>query len=625
MNDRYRALTYLFGAAFTFATGSAFAASAAPAHNVILFVPDGLRAGIVAPDIAPALSNLRAEGVDFSNSHSIFPTFTMPNASALATGHYLGDTGVFANTLYMDFKVRISPQNSTVTPFIEYDPALKDINNGPGFPGGFIAPETLLTAARRAGFSTAAIGKLGPAGLQNLAALNGDGSILVDDSTGSAAPDGMLEGALLPPEIENDIARLIGPRVATPARGENGKTGTCTSPGTRVSNEVQQQWFADVATKVVLPRFAAAGKPFFMVYWSRDPDGSQHNNGDSLGELVPGINGQTSKKAVRTADDNLRQLRETLRALGLEGSTDIIVSADHGFSTISKESKTSPAATQECGDLRHILPPGFLALDLATALDLPAADPDTGYSAITSAPGSLSSRGNAVIGKDISHPEAVVVAAGGSDLVYLPNANKVPLAQRIVAFLLTQDYVSGIFFDDALGDIPGTLPMSAIAYKGGAKTRQPSILVNFRSFVAPNCRLGDVLCAATVSDTTLLQGQGMHGSFSRADTANFMAAVGPSFKAGYKDSMPTSNADVGATIAQLLGLKIDKGGKLTGRVMKEALKSGEAAPFKAETLRSTKAANGLETILNYQTVGATRYFDAAGFPGRTVGLISGTP
>ena len=32
------------------------------------------------------------------------------------------------------------------------------------------------------------------------------------------------------------------------------------------------------------------------------------------------------------------------------------------------------------------------------------------------------------------------------------------------------------------------------------------------------------------------------------------------------------------------------------------------------------AAGGIRTVLDYQLVGNTRYFDAAGFPGRTVGL-----
>jgi hypothetical protein len=33
-----------------------------------------------------------------------------------------------------------------------------------------------------------------------------------------------------------------------------------------------------------------------------------------------------------------------------------------------------------------------------------------------------------------------------------------------------------------------------------------------------------------------------------------------------------------------------------------------------------ETANGLRTVLRYQTVGTTRYFAAAGFPGRTVGV-----
>jgi len=31
-------------------------------------------------------------------------------------------------------------------------------------------------------------------------------------------------------------------------------------------------------------------KPFVLVFWSRDPDGTQHNHGDSS-HLTPGING----------------------------------------------------------------------------------------------------------------------------------------------------------------------------------------------------------------------------------------------------------------------------------------------------------------------------------------------
>jgi predicted AlkP superfamily pyrophosphatase or phosphodiesterase len=75
----------------------AFAQSSA--HNVVLFVTDGLRPGMVNEETAPAMAALMKDGVRFANAHSMFPTLTMANASAMATGHKLGDTGTFSNTI----------------------------------------------------------------------------------------------------------------------------------------------------------------------------------------------------------------------------------------------------------------------------------------------------------------------------------------------------------------------------------------------------------------------------------------------------------------------------------------------------------------------------------------------
>src|SRR3981081_3983146 len=83
-------------------TGLALGQNTTP-HNLILFVPDGLRGRIVTPQTAPAMAEVRDKGVNFANSHSLFPTFTMANGSALATGHYLGDTGTFSNTIYTGY------------------------------------------------------------------------------------------------------------------------------------------------------------------------------------------------------------------------------------------------------------------------------------------------------------------------------------------------------------------------------------------------------------------------------------------------------------------------------------------------------------------------------------------
>src|SRR5271169_3601888 len=556
-----RAIVLLSASLFSQATGAASAQNNTP-HNLILFVPDGLRGRIVSPQTAPAMAEVRDKGVNFKNSHSMFPTFTTANASAMATGHYLGDTGDFSNTIYTAFTS--VPAGDTVVPFVENDAVLGDVDEH--FNGDYLNEETILKMARAQGFSTAAIGKVGPTLIfdhTDRADKPGLHSIVIDDSTGGKT------GVPLSDERKDALTKAGLPQVA-PGRGDNGKAGDAKTPGTTSANTAQQAYFADAASKVVLPMFKARGKPFVLVFWSRDPDGSQHNTGDSLNTVTPGFNGPTSMAGIENADDNLAQLRKALDDLGLAASTDIIVSADHGFSSISKESKTSPSAKISYDDTpKDFLPMGFLAIDLAKALKLPLFDPNDKNAAV--ADGSQPKAGNGLLGKDPAKPDLVIATNGGSDLVYLPNKDK-KLAGRTVKALLEQDYVSGIFVDDAIGKFPGTLPMSQLNLKGKAVTPNPSIVVNFRTYTT-GCD-EPTNCSVEVADTVLRQGQGMHGSFGRGDTLNFTAAIGPDFKAGYTDPLPVNNADVGMTIAELMGLHPANAGGLMGRVMSEALPNG---------------------------------------------------
>src|SRR5438270_7814937 len=188
--------------------------------------------------------------------------------------------------------------------------------------------------AREKGFSTSAIGKLGPTLIFDHTD-RGKNTIVIDDSTGGKS------GIALSDEMKDALTRA-GLALSAPSRGDNGKAGDAKTPGTTTANTVQQAYMADVATKVVLPMFKARGKPFVLVFWSRDPDGSQHNQGDSLNTITPGINGPTSLASIKNADNNLAQLRKALDDLGLAATTDVMIAADHGFSTISKESQTSP-------------------------------------------------------------------------------------------------------------------------------------------------------------------------------------------------------------------------------------------------------------------------------------------
>ena len=584
------------------------AAAHAEPRNVILFVADGLRSAVVTPQTAPALAAVRDQGVDFHNSHALYPTITTPNASAIATGHRLGDTGDFGNLLYVE-KPFDPPYASPIQP-LEDDVVLGLMNARYG--GDYLNETSLLQAARAKGYQTAALGKLGPTAIQDVTARSGDGTIIIDDATGW--PGG--EGITLAPEIIRAI-KAAGLEPRTPDRGRNGWPGAYNMAGVQVANVEQQDWFTAVAAKVLLPRFKVSGKPFVMVFWSRDPDGTQHNQGDSLNKLVPGINGPTSLAAIRNASNDLGALRDALVANGLDNTTDVIVTADHGFSVISKQSATSGAAKLRFPDVvRGFLPPGFLAIDLAAGLGLNLYDPNGFPVALKD--GFYPRRGGAILAADPAKPQVVITMNGGSDLIYLPGADQA-LAARIVRLLTEQDYVGAIFARDDLGGMPGALPSSVIGMAGSALTPAPAIIVGFRSF-STGCDNAE-LCAAEVGDTDLQQGQGMHGSFGRQDTHNFMAAIGPDFRAGFVDPAPVGNADLTITLAHVLGLNLHAKGHATGRVLSEALAvDGDPVTGAAHTLASSAAANGFTTTLRWQDVSGTPYFDAAGMTGRTVGL-----
>ena len=537
-------------------------------HNIIIFVADGLRYGSVEPNNMPNMFKLKSEGVDFTNSHSLFPTITTVNASAIATGHYIGDTGDFGNTLYT--ATPMDTMKGEPIAGLENDDVLAEMNRK--FGGNYLNEETLFARARAQGFSTAVIGKLGPTRIaDSTAAPDGSETLILDDNTGHPG------GIGLPQWFTSKMkAAFVEPK----------------APATQVPNIAQEVYLMKATTRIVLPHFKEAGKPFAMLFWSRDPDASQHGTRDSLGEYEPGINGPSGKAGTRDADTALGELRAALKAQGLDATTDIFVTADHGFLTVSHASDTSPSAVD--GQIKQ----GFLAADLAKGLGLPQS-------------------GN-MLGADPKNPEAIVVGNGGADLIYLPQKNAKKMARDAVKFLTTQDYVSAIFVHDSLGKIPGALPMSAVNLIGSAKTPVPSIYVSFRSF-AGDCE-NKLQCAVGVHDTGLGTGQGSHGSLSRAETRNFMAAVGPSFKSGFADPAPISNADITPTLAHIAGITLAPKGKLRGRVISEALAGGGEVKPTQRTLQSAPAANGMRTILNLQEVGQASYFDAAGTLGKTVGL-----
>jgi hypothetical protein len=636
------------------AGGAVLAAAGQPArarHNVIVFVADGLRHDSVNAVDTPALWSVRQTGVHFADSYSVFPTFTTANASAIATGHGLGDTGDFSNTIWTGYPTfdtgafGLSP--GTPVPFIENDRVIADLDAH--FAGNYLGHETLLSTARAAGYQTAAVGKVGPVAIQDAAAIAPVDNafpllppgIVIDDATGSGA------APAVPIPIMLKLRQTgLAPESPTRTNGygatsqyNNGYAGDVGRAGTLAANVVQQQWFADVTTQVILPEFTAArGTPFALVFWSRDPDGTQHNEGDSLGSLSPGINGDASRLAIRNADRNLRQILDWLDAHpDVKAATDLFVTSDHGFATISRrelDRTGKPAKTEasrhdyvgpsgKVDTLKGTLPNGFLAIDLAASLQTSLYDPDQHadgsrlYRKLSLNPIAATWEhpefGDGLIGNvmkpDGSDATVIVAANGGSDLLYVPSRRR-DVVERVVNLLLSYDYVGGVFVDDEFGRMPGTLPLSAINLVGDSRVPRPAIVVAFKVF-----RLNpeDPLTAVQVSDTSLQTGQGMHGGFGRDSTFNNMAAIGPDFKEGFVDNAPVGNADIAPTLARILGLRWPASGQVPGRVIFEALIGSPARPAMPMQYQRSSVADGRQTILLYRKIGGVRYLHTACF------------
>src|SRR5436305_15002319 len=105
--------------------------------------------------------------------------------------------------------------------------------------------------ARANGYSTAAIGKLGPTLIfdhTDKPGADGLHSIVIDDATGGK------NGVPLSEEMKGALAKANLPQ-ATPSRGENGQAGDARTPGPLAPNPAKQADFAGGARKLRPPTF----------------------------------------------------------------------------------------------------------------------------------------------------------------------------------------------------------------------------------------------------------------------------------------------------------------------------------------------------------------------------------
>ena len=130
---------------------------------------------------------------------------------------------------------------------LEDDAVLTDMNAR--YKGDYLNETSFLAAARARGFSTAAVGKLGPTSIQDVTRRDGSGTIVIDDSTGLAAPDGVG----LAPDVAAAM-KAAGLVTTAPDRGLNGSSGALNMAGPLVANVEQQDWFTRAAARRRWPR-----------------------------------------------------------------------------------------------------------------------------------------------------------------------------------------------------------------------------------------------------------------------------------------------------------------------------------------------------------------------------------
>ena len=205
------------------------------------------------------------------------------------------------------------------------------------------------------------IGKEGPARIQDsTAAPDGSQTLILDDNTGHEGGFG------LPAWFAAEMKRQA---FVTPA-----------TPKSSVPDIEQEVWLMKATTRIVLPHFRETRKalrPAVLVARSRHQP-AQHQ-GQRRRVWCRASTAPAAWPAPATPTPCWANCCATLKEQGLDKTTDVFVTADHGFTTVSHVSATSPSAPSRSRRAAGGSAFGFLAMDLAATLGLPLRAPgDTG-------------------------------------------------------------------------------------------------------------------------------------------------------------------------------------------------------------------------------------------------------
>ncbi len=259
---------------------------------VLVFVVDGLRPDAITTEETPTLWRLRAEGVEFTDGHAVFPTVTRVNAATIASGAQPGTHGIVGNQIYVP---AVDPRKALDT---GNHHNLLAIDAATG--GGLVRARTLAERLDKHGRRYAAVssGSTGSAFLLNPRAPAGVGALV----NGYFDPG---RAVAYPAEAGDAILSRFGP---APAKAGMDRFDAAVA------------WTQRVLREYVLPEL----RPDVVVNWLTEPDHSQH---------TAGVGSPAAREALRHDDGEIARTLATVDELGLTPAADVFVVSDHGFTS----------------------------------------------------------------------------------------------------------------------------------------------------------------------------------------------------------------------------------------------------------------------------------------------------
>jgi arylsulfatase A-like enzyme len=290
-------------------------------RHIVVVVWDGMRPDFVSEETTPTLWKLAREGVTFRNHHSVYPSATMVNGTALVTGVYPGKNGVLANYEYrpeIDRARSISVESPTV------------VSKGDEVSGGkYISVPTITDLVQRAdGRTVIASAKTVGLLLDRHAKVAGASQPISHRQGADVTGITLFAGQALPRDILTPIVAALGP-----------------FPSARLQRD---GW----TTKAVTDLLWKDGVPALSVIWLGEPDLTEHDSAPGAPPALAAIKSSDENlAAVLSALDRPASATATARQASARATTDVFVVSDHGFSTIGRSV-----------DLRQILKDaGFVA------------------------------------------------------------------------------------------------------------------------------------------------------------------------------------------------------------------------------------------------------------------------